>query len=741
MKKPSLLFVIYYLLFSASASAQKTLTDYSIVDDCTFETVGFEADVTQLFDKNDLTVFELPQVAGTEEIVLRARRPYTLRGFSVVSADDANRDLYQVQLLVSTDGSEWRSVRTFTLTYPGRFRERQMNVGVSGAFSFFKLILKSAKGSEGVRIADIQLFGFPQPDDENLATADNGTISGAPKFKDVKNLIDGTPSTMAELSSADKEFIDNFDGETRYNGKINAWVQYEFNAPTVITAYALGMTSSANRDRRPNCWELKASEDGQQWVTLDVQHNAASMAVDLYEQRYELGNPGANINYADIADRMLAFCEANLERQQGSSGLYWICKWAVDPAKRNEDWGGYWWAAHAIDNYLDNYNRTKDVDKLTKATKLVSGTRSRNNNDLINHFYDDMEWMALALLRGCDAHNNFNRQFMPHVKRLFNDIVGGWDDVEGGGIHWNKAINGDGKTKNACSNAPAMILAARLYQHTGEQQYLDWAKKIYQFMYDKCRFPDGVVKDHTGNNNHEVTFSYNQGTWVGGLLELYKITGEEHYRQTATELMDLLLFGKWYSPKGIMNERQNYNQADGGLFKGIFIRYLTQWILSGKLDEERQFRYTRWLLDQARSAALAALNKTWFIVNPYWTGQYNIDSDEHDTSRQQTGLMLMEAVDELRRAGIIDENYAATSPYAGKPYRYYRLNITETQNSDNVMLGEFKLFGMSEATGINSPNHQTTNSPNHQTTNLLGQMVTPRKGNLYIQNNKKYIKQ
>ncbi len=741
MKKSQVLLSLFICHLSfGSVAAQKTLADYSIIDDCTCETVGFEADVTPLFDKNDLTVFDLPQLAGSEEIVLKARRPYTLKGFSVVSADNASRDLSQLQLFVSADGSEWRSVRTYTLTYPGRFRERQLNGGPSGAFRFFKLALKQATGTEGVRIADVQLFGFPVPDDENLATTSNGTVSGADKAKNVQYLIDGSTSTMAEISNAEQEQIDNFDGKTRYNGKVNAWFQYEFNIPTAITAYALGMTTSGNRDRRPNCWELKASNDGQHWVTLDVQHNAASMSVDLYEQRYELGTSGANVDYADVADRMLAFCEANLERRQGSNGLYWISKWAVDPTKRNEDWGGYWWSAHAIDNYIDNYNRTKKSDRLTKITQLLTGTRAKNNNTLINHFYDDMEWMALALLRACDAHSNLNRQYMSQVTTLFNDIVGGWSDVEGGGIHWNKNLTGDGKTKNACSNAPAMILAARLYQHTQQQEYLDWAKRIYQFMYDKCRFPDGVVKDHTGNNNHEVTFSYNQGTWVGGLLELYKITGEEHYRQTATDLMDLLLFGKWYSPKGIMNERQNYNQADGGLFKGIFIRYLAQWILSGKLDDDRQYRYTKWLLEQARSAALAAVEKTWFVINPYWTTQYNIEVDEHDTSRQQSGLMLMEAVDELRRAGIVDDRYGVSSPYFGKPFRYYRLYVTETQNSDNIMLGEFKLFGSSESAGI-TPVLNVHPSAAKSSYNLLGQVTTPRKGNLYIQDNKKIIKQ
>ena len=400
-----------------------------------------------------------------------------------------------------------------------------------------------------------------------------------------------------------------------------------------------------------------------------------------------------------------------------------------------------------MDNYIDSYNRTQKSAKLTKLTQLITGTRSRNGGTLINHFYDDMEWMALALLRGCQANSSINRQYMGQVTTLFNDIVGGWDDVDGGGIHWNKNITGDGAGKNACSNAPAMILAARLYQQTGEEKYLDWAKRIYQFMLTTSRFPDGVVKDTPHNDNHEVTFSYNQGTWVGGLLELYKITGEEHYRQTATDLMDLLLFGKWYSPKGIMNERQNYNQDDGGLFKGIFIRYLTQWILSGKLNQNRQFRYTKWLLEQARSAELAALDKTWFVLNPYWTQQYgNIQSDVHDTSRQQSGLMLMESVDELRRAGVLNDDYSLKNPAFGQPFRYYRLVITETQGSGDIMLGSWKLIASSDSPegGMNgirmpsSPLWENREGPGGAY-NLLGQRATNEQ--LQIINNKKYIKQ
>lgn len=740
MKKTILITISALFLGYNFVAAQKTLSDYSIADDCTVETINFDSDVSSLFDKNDLTVFELPQLSGTEEIILKARRPYILKGFTVVSADDATRDLKQMEVYASNDAQEWRIIRKYSLTFTGRYKELQINGGPSTGFSYFKFILKQASGTKGIRIADIQLYGFPSVDDENLATSENGSISGSAKAQKLQNLIDNDASTTAEILKAEREQIDNFDGNKRYNGLINAWFQYEFNEPTAISAYALGMTTSSLRDRRPNCWELQASNDGTEWVTLDIQHNAASMSIDLYEQYYTLGTQGARVNYTDVADQMLSFCEDNLERQQGTSGIYWICDWAVDESKRNEDWGGYWWQAHAIDNYIDAYNRTKKSSNLTKITKMVSGAIQRNGNTLINHFYDDMEWMALALLRGCDANTTLNRSYFNQVKTLFNDIVGGWSDVDGGGIHWNKNKTGDGKYKTSCSNAPAMILAARLYQHTQEQNYLDWALSIYEYMYSHNRFPDGVIKDNATNEDHEVTFSYNQGTWVGGLLELYKITGEEHYRQTATDLIDLLLFGKWYSPKGIMNERQNYNQDDGGMFKGIFVRYLTQWILSGKLDEERQFRYTKWLLEQARSAELAALNKTWFIINPYWTGQYNINNDVHDTSRQQTGLMLMESIDELRRAGILNEDYSMKNSHYGEAFRYYRLVITETQGSEDILLGSWKLLGEQKSTAVRpvvmKRNH-IVNENGYDLNGILSRQNTRTK--ISIINNKKYL--
>ena len=62
---------------------------------------------------------------------------------------------------------------------------------------------------------------------------------------------------------------------------------------------------------------------------------------------------------------------------------------------------------------------------------------------------------------------------------------------------------------------------------------------IHDWMLDHLRFDDGFIKDGPNNERRGWAFTYNQGTWVGGLLELYKITRDEKYRETAVDLMDL----------------------------------------------------------------------------------------------------------------------------------------------------------------------------------------------------------
>ena len=130
--------------------AQKNLADWSITDDCTMQAAGFDADLTPLFDKDDLTAIQLSQLKGNEEIVMRAGRKYVLRGLSVVSADDEQQDLKQLAVYVSNDGQQWKLVRSLQLGFDRRFGVQQVNTPYSGAYEWFKLALKKSSGSSGL---------------------------------------------------------------------------------------------------------------------------------------------------------------------------------------------------------------------------------------------------------------------------------------------------------------------------------------------------------------------------------------------------------------------------------------------------------------------------------------------------------------------------------------------------------------------------------------------------------------
>ena len=225
---------------------------------------------------------------------------------------------------------------------------------------------------------------------EDAVKALNGTITGASKARNAANLIDNDPTTMAEIPNADRQQIDNFNGERRYNGLINAWFQYDFNEPTAIKGYALGMTTNNDRDSRPCCWELMASNDQQQWVTLDLQHYAADMAIDYYEQRYQLGATGVHIDYAQVADRLLQlFQEGTVLMQEGSANVE---DWSKIPSLapfENEIKSRYPYRFYSIEglNIMSKYPFTTQTIGEPQTNRTPLGYK-RNETSYLARAYD-----------------------------------------------------------------------------------------------------------------------------------------------------------------------------------------------------------------------------------------------------------------------------------------------------------------------------------------------------------------
>ncbi|WP_227872221.1 glycoside hydrolase family 76 protein [Paenibacillus albus] len=293
----------------------------------------------------------------------------------------------------------------------------------------------------------------------------------------------------------------------------------------------------------------------------------------------------------------------------------------------------YWWLAHAVDVLTDGYERTGDKQYVTQLDKLYQGLLKRNGGDFINDYYDDMEWMALAWLRAFDATGD--KRYQEAAMTLWQDIQTGWNDEVGGGIAWRKSQT---DYKNTPANAPAIILAARVYNHTKAAADLEWAKKLYDWQKSHLVDPDtglvwdGINRQGDGAVDKNWMFTYGQGVFIGAGVELYQITKEQQYlddaRKTAGNLKKDFL-----SPTTDMLPFED--GGDAGLFKGILVRYIGELIQVDPTQKDlRQMLFTNadTLWADGKSEDKALFSNSWDQT----------PDEVVELSTELSGIMLLE---------------------------------------------------------------------------------------------------
>jgi predicted alpha-1,6-mannanase (GH76 family) len=307
----------------------------------------------------------------------------------------------------------------------------------------------------------------------------------------------------------------------------------------------------------------------------------------------------------------------------------------------------YWPQAHALDVILDAYERSGDGFYLKYIHEWFEGVPVKNDGSFINRYIDDMEWNALAMLRAFQLTGD--EKFMLAAEQVWEDIKVHWNDNAGGGLMWVKE---DPYGKNACSNGPAAILAARLFRETKSFDDLEWAKKIYNWQRETLFDEEsGAVWDNIKEAddglkiNKEWIFTYNQGTFIGAGVELFTLTGDSAYLQDAIKAAGYTLENLTGPDNNLLKSEGGH---DGGLFKGIFIRYFTQLIQHHAIDAELKSRYTRFLFRNAETLWQQGTDKKRLLFGPYWKEQ---PEEAVDLTVQLSGSMLFEAAAVLDKAG------------------------------------------------------------------------------------------
>jgi predicted alpha-1,6-mannanase (GH76 family) len=234
---------------------------------------------------------------------------------------------------------------------------------------------------------------------------------------------------------------------------------------------------------------------------------------------------------------------------------------------------GYWTYAQAFDALLDGVERTsgRHFGGLVRSFALGQEARSWTSD-----YYDDENWMALALMRAFDWTKD--RAYLDRAVSLFQDIRNAWDTTSTppGGIWWDRAHT----QKATASNAGPVITGARLANRTSDAAHLTFARLVYDHWLATMVDPTThQVADHINPDGTIVRwqFTYNEGLMIGAAVELYVATGEARYLSDAHAIAAAMVRNESrpVAAGSILFDGSNTGcTGDCAQFKGIGYRYL-----------------------------------------------------------------------------------------------------------------------------------------------------------------------
>ena len=238
---------------------------------------------------------------------------------------------------------------------------------------------------------------------------------------------------------------------------------------------------------------------------------------------------------------------------------------------------GYWTFAQALDAVLDGSERTRRAHFAGWIEGLYLAQDARGWS---RDFYDDENWMALALIRAYDQTSD--AKYLARAKTLYADIEAAWDTTccgaHPGGIWWDRPHT----QKATASNAGPVITGVLLAARTGDTSYLDFAKRTYDFWLANMVDPTThAVTDHIKPDGTLVKyrFTYNEGLVIGAATALYHATNDPKYLGDAHDVAGYMLSAETkMTPDGrvLFDGDNSHCNGDCQQFKGIGYRYLAE---------------------------------------------------------------------------------------------------------------------------------------------------------------------
>ncbi|PWI12804.1 glycosyl hydrolase [Streptomyces sp. Act143] len=218
--------------------------------------------------------------------------PVDVTSYRLTSANDVpDRDPQQWTLAGSADGATWTTLDSRTLTGPfeSRFQTKEFTCADSGSYRFYRFDFVPKAGVSHFQVSEIGLSGV---------VLGGGSGVGSVYLSSPSGHAEGAGSGAgSEAGSGDTDISRSVDGDRatvwRVGGAVKAVVwQAELAGAATVTSYALTAAPDRPLDD-PRRWTLQASQDGQEWVTLDTQNPAAPFAGRGETRTFRIANTTA----------------------------------------------------------------------------------------------------------------------------------------------------------------------------------------------------------------------------------------------------------------------------------------------------------------------------------------------------------------------------------------------------------------------------------------------------------------
>ena len=405
-------------------------------------------------------------------------------------------------------------------------------------------------------------------------------------------------------------------------------------------------------------------------------------------------------NYEGKADSMVnAFIESFMIKNKG----------VFHDMYQKYAFNAYWTQAHAMDVIVYCYERHKNDNRIlaskyknymnlwynNKANNYAGASTSDGTYKMFeNPFTDDMCWITLTLLHMYEATNT--TKYYTAAKGIFDNYIikRATEDTETGGLWlpWN--TNGDGNGPNACTQSPATLIAAKLYQQNNQEKYLEYAKKLYAYTAKKIVKSDGRVE--------EPPLTYTQGTFGEACRILYHVTDENNtiknrYKNFAyTYINYAFTSGRCTNGQNIL--RHEGTSGDQSIFKAVLIPYAVNYVLDTEMPTANRKAIAEYI--QKNTKTLYA-NLKWdrypiVFCNFDWTKPWTGEDKDASMGAMCSGTSLLENTARMQKAII-------------ESYQDYQ-DIIEDIPSDNGLANNYGVYTI-DGRLVRTPWQGTDNLP------------------------------